>query len=488
MNQAIRNVWIAVIVFFVAIMGSLSYIQFFAADELNANPLNKRQLFRDFDLARGAILVDGNPIAESVKTDGQFEYQRVYNDPELYSHLTGFYSLAHGSTHLESYLNDWLTGQGDSQFFNRMMNMISGASNEGASVQLTIDGNLQQQVYDILPDGVPITAIVTEVKTGDIKAMVSKPTYDTNELAVHSTSQATANMDAILERANLSPYINPAIGHLSAPGSTFKILDVVAALESGDYDLETEIDNPQSTTPSGTTRPISNFDQGICTQQEKATLAFIIGQSCNTPFVEISESVGEDALRDVAERFGFGQQVYIPQRVSTSAFPGELDAAQLALSSIGQYDVKASALQMNMVAMGIANGGVIMKPNLIDEIVAPDLKVLERPEPEEFSTATSKEVADQVAELMREPLKGGTAAAAQVPGLEIAAKTGTGQTGRLDADGNPTNTVNSWITGFAPADDPQYAVTIVAENIDYETGHTLTSPNMKKILEAVFNK
>ncbi|GHD11223.1 penicillin-binding transpeptidase domain-containing protein [Zhihengliuella salsuginis] len=481
MNQAIRNVWIAVIVFFVAIMGSLSYIQFFAADELNANPLNKRQLFRDFDLARGAILVDGNPIAESVQTDGQFEYQRIYNNPELYSHLTGFYSLAHGSTHLESYLNDWLTGRGDSQFFNRMMNIVSGANNEGSSVELTIDGELQREIYNLLPDGVQISAIVTDVKTGDIKAMVSKPSYDTNELAVHSTSEATANMDALLERAGLSPYVNPAIGHLSAPGSTFKILDVVAALESGEYDLETEIDNPQSVTLPGTSTPLTNFDQGICTQQEKAKLSFIIAQSCNTPFVEISQKVGAEALEDVAARFGFGERVEIPQRSAASVFPSDLDPAALAQSSIGERDVKATALQMNMVAMGIANDGVIMKPNLVEEIIAPDLKVLERPEPEEFSTATSKEVADQVAELMREPLKGGTAAAAQVPGLEIAAKTGTATLG-------DTGLVNSWITGFAPVDDPQYAVTIVAEKIDYETGHTLTSPNMKKILEAVFNK
>lgn len=481
MNQAIRNVWIAVMVFFLAIMGSLSYIQFVAADELNSNPLNKRQLYQDFDLARGAILVDGNPIAESVESDGSFEYQRVYNEPELYSHLTGFYSLAHGSTHLESNLNDWLTGQGDSQFFNRMMNLFSGASNEGASVELTIDGELQREIYNMLPDGVQMTAIVSEVKTGDIKAMVSKPSYDTNLLAVHDTQQASANMDELTEQEGLSPYTNPALGHLAAPGSTFKIIDLVAGLESGEYDLETEYDNPQQITLPGTQATMSNFDQGICAQREKATLEFIVAQSCNTPFAEMAQTVGEDKLRETAERFGFGQQVRIPLRTATSVFPNDLSDASLSQSAIGQFDVKASPLQMNMVAMGIANDGVIMQPNLIDQITAPDLRVLEEPEPEEFSTVTTPEIADQVTELMRAPLDGGTAAAAAVPGLDVAAKTGT-------ADIGDTGLVNSWITGFAPADDPQYAITIVAEKIDYETGHSLTSPNMKKILEAVFNK
>ena len=83
MNQAIRNTWIAVMLLFVLCIGSLSYVQFFNAKNLNENALNKRQLFRDFDLPRGAILVDGKPIAESVPSDGQFKYQRVYNDPQL---------------------------------------------------------------------------------------------------------------------------------------------------------------------------------------------------------------------------------------------------------------------------------------------------------------------------------------------------------------------------------------------------------------------
>ncbi|WP_309081767.1 penicillin-binding protein 2 [Zhihengliuella sp.] len=484
MNQAIRNTWIALMVLFVAIMGSLTYVQFFTADELNANPLNRRQLYQDFDMARGAILVDGSPIAESVRTDqGQFEYQRVYHDPLLYSHLTGFYSLAAGSTHLESVMDEYLAGRSDEQAFDRLLNLFTGSSTEGASVELTIDGALQQEIYDILPDDVPITAVVTDVRTGDIQAMVSKPSYDTNLLTVPSTAQAQENLQAIEERPGFSPYRNPAIADLVAPGSTFKILDLVAALESGEYDVDSELPNPPSLDLPGSSTPLRNFEEGICERRpEEASLRFIVAQSCNTPFAQIAATVGEDALRDVSERFGFGQPLSIPQRVEPSRFPQELDPALLALSSIGQYDVAATALQMNMVSMGIANDGVIMKPNLIDQIIAPDLKVLEDPQPEEFSTATTPEVADQVTELMREPLDGGTAAAARVPGLDVAAKTGTAQIG------GDSDNVNSWITGFAPADDPQYAVTIMVPNIDYETGHSLTSPNMKKILEAVFNK
>ncbi|MDN5754638.1 MAG: penicillin-binding protein 2 [Micrococcaceae bacterium] len=482
MNTAIRHVWIAIVCLFVLIFGALSYIQFFAVKDLNANPLNTRQLYKNFDLARGALLVDGTPIAESVASDDQFDYQRVYHDPKLYAHLTGFYSLTYGANHLEGVMNDELNGQSDSQFYNRMVNLLTGQSTEGASVELTIDPALQKTAYNLIPDGQQGTIIVSEPKTGKILAMVSKPSYDTNLLAVHSGKIASKNMADILETNGLSPNINPAINNLISPGSTFKILDLVAGLESGKYDLDSVYDNPTSITLPGTSTKVNNFDQGICANQNRAKLEFIVAQSCNTPFVAMSEAVGQDALRDVTERFGFGQQLEIPQRVTPSQFPSDLTPDQLGLSSIGQFDVKTTPLQMNMVAMGIANDGVIMKPNLIKRVTAPDLSVLEEPKPEEFSTATTKKVANQVTELMRGPLKGGTAYTADIPGLDIAAKTGTAQLG----DG--TKRVNSWITGFAPADDPEVAVTIVIEKTDYETGHNLTSPNLKKMLEAVFNK
>lgn len=481
MNTALRHVWIAVVGLFILVFGALSYIQFFAAKDLNANPLNTRQLYKNFDLARGAILVDGDPIAESVASDDQFDYQRVYEDPKLYAHLTGFYSLVYGANHLEGTMDDELTGQSDSQFYDRMVNLLTGQANEGASVELTIDPKLQKTAYDLIPEGEQGTIIVSEPKTGNILAMVSKPSYDTNKLAVHSGSQAAANMAELLKVPGLSPNVNPAIGHLIAPGSSFKILDLVAGLESGKYNLDDTYDNPDSILLPGTKTPLPNFDEGICSNQPRAKLSFIVAQSCNTPFVTMSEVVGQDALRDVTERFGFGQQLEIPLRVTPSVFPSEMSPDDLALSSIGQKDVKATPLQMNMVAMGIANDGVIMKPNLIKRVTAPDLRVISEPKPEEFSTATSKEVADQVTELMRGPVESGTAYTADIPGLDIAAKTGTAQIGG-------TGKVNSWITGFAPADDPQVAVTIVIEKTDYATGHNLTSPNLKKILEAVFNK
>ncbi|PQZ97692.1 peptidoglycan glycosyltransferase [Arthrobacter sp. MYb211] len=486
MNQAIKRVWIALTMMFVICLAGLSYIQFFSSEKLAENSLNKRQLFREFDLPRGAILVDGKPIAESVPTDdGQFTYQRRYNDPQQYAHLTGYYSLANGSTHLESELNDWLTGSSSDLVFDRLTAMFTGQTAEGASVELTIDGELQKQAYEMIPDDLEATIVVTDPKTGDILAMASKPSYDPNDLAVHSTSAAAENMKELTSVSGLSPYVNPAIDTPIWPGSTFKILNVVAALESGEYDRTTELQNPNSL-DVGSGPPLTNFSAGICDRRPTATLDFIFTQSCNTPFGAMLLDLGEKPFSDVAERFGFGQQLEIPLSVRPSTFPENRTKDQFARAVIGQDDTKATPLEMNMVAMAIANDGVIMQPNLVKKVVAPDLRVIEEPKPKAFSTATTPEIANEVADMMAGPVASGTAMNARVPGVDLRAKTGTAQTGREDANG--TALFNSWMTGFAPGDDPQVAITIAIHDVPYNTGHNTAGSLMKKMTEAVFNK
>jgi peptidoglycan glycosyltransferase len=189
--------------------------------------------------------------------------------------------------------------------------------------------------------------------------------------------------------------------------------------------------------------------------------------------------LGQDRIRTTAENFGFNESFDIPLTVAGSQFPEDLDDAALAQSSLGQRDVKATALQMNMVAAAIANDGTLMKPQLIDSIRGADLTLLEETQPEVFKRSTTPEIAEQMTELMRGVVDGGTAYRAKSDTVDMAVKTGTAQIS------TETDDVHSWITGFAPADDPQVAVTLVYQNIDYDTGSALTSTNLKQIMEAV---
>lgn len=479
MNESIRYAWYGIVAIFLILIGAASYVQVIGADDLRAHEANSRELYKQFGGPRGPILVGGEPIVESVPSDSSsFDYQRVYHEPALYSGITGFYSLAYGQTGLEQRLNGWLSGTADDLFIERIRQTLTGAENPGASVELTIDPAVQKAAYDALPEGMNASAIVTEPDTGRILAMVSRPNYDTNLLAVHSTTEASENMEALRDDG-ISPYDNRPTTARTEPGSTFKLIDAVAMLESGEYSPDTSLSIPNELALPQTNTPITNFGGGICNQRDSADFTWIFAQSCNTPFSQAAMDLGQDAILDVAERFGFNDDsLSIPLSVVPSHFPTEeLPQATLAQSVLGQVDVQATALQMNMIAAGIANDGVVMQPQLVDTVRGPDLNVLEEPQPEVYSEAITPEIADQMTDMMLEVVQSGTAMPAR-SSIPIAAKTGTGQTGTEDK-------VNSWITGFAPADDPQVAVTLVYQGTDYSVGSQLTGRNLKTIVEAV---
>lgn len=480
MNQAIRRSWIVAISMFALVLGSLTYVQFFQASALENNDWNTRQILQDYGKNRGAILVDGRPIAESVPSDDQFNYQRTYNQPEMYAHLTGFFSLVNGSTQLENVMNDELSGSSDDLFIDQMVRLFSGAQAQGASVELTIDPQIQQLAWDMIPEGQTGSIVVLEPATGNVLAMVSKPSYDPNLLAAHDTSLVVQNIEQLSQVPGLSIYFNPATQSLVAPGSVFKLVVAAAALESGQYDAESTIPNPPVLPLPGTDVGLPNFTTGGCAARDTADLRFALEQSCNTPFAQIAWELGEETVLEQAQAFGFGEPFTMPVEVVASQFPTELDDAQLAQSAIGQFSVAVTPLQMAMVSAAIANDGVLMKPNLVKAVRAPDLSIIDEPEPEVYRESLSGENADQITEWMVNVVENGTAQNAAIPGVAVAGKTGTAE---VAEQGD-----NAWFTGFAPADNPEVVVSIVMQDVDIATGAQLTSPNAKRLIEAVLNR
>jgi penicillin-binding protein A len=483
-NQAIRNAWIAAIAMFALIFGALSYVQVVGADELKANAWNKRTLLQNYCNDRGAIIVGGTPVAESVPATESCKFQRSYTEPELYAGITGYFSRSYGVTGLEKTMNEVLAGSSDQQFLDRIGQLFLGNQPKGASVELTLDPKIQKLAYDLIPDGQRGSIVVTNPKTGAILAMVSKPSYDPNLIASQDPAAEQANFNELnkVPGINLNQSVSGPTGALLAPGSVFKLVDTAAALSSGKYNKDSDLPNPAEMPFPGIQYKLPNYAGGNCYTRNTASFAFALQQSCNTPFASIALDLGEKAISDQAEKFGFDQGLgdQLKLEYAPSIFPRDLDQAGLAQSAIGQRDVRATPLQINQMTAAIANGGVQMQPNLIKAVRSPDLRVLDEPKPEALRTSTTPEISRQITEWMTSVVSEGIGRGAAVQGVQVAGKTGTAELG--------TGLNNSWFTGFAPANDPQVAVTIVMQGVDITTGAKLTSPNAKKIFEAVLNK
>ncbi|MDQ4491278.1 penicillin-binding protein 2 [Sinomonas sp. ASV486] len=487
MNQAIRNAWVALAVMFALLLGAISYVQVIGADDLNKNPQNNRAILQTFCQERGPILVAGMPIAQSVSSGSDTcKFQRTYpGEAALYAGLSGYYSNIYGSSGIENSMNSTLTGKSDELLLDRIRQLFLGEQPQGASVELTIDPAIQKLAYSLVPDGQRGSIVVTNPKTGAIIAMVSKPSYDPNLVATQDQAAAQASMKKIQAQPgiNLNQSVSGPTGALLAPGSVFKLIDTAAALASGKYNKDSVLPNPAQMTLPGTSTQLPNYAGGNCYTRDQADFAFALEQSCNTPFASIALDLGQDAIGKQAAAFGFGQDAGDQLHLDYSAgvWPQNLNQAQLAQSAIGQFDVKASPLQIALMTSAIANGGVQMKPSLVKQITAPDLHVVSAAKPEVLRTSTTPEIARQITQWMTMVVSQGIAGGAAVPGVQVAGKTGTAELGASGLN-------NSWFTGFAPADNPQVEVTVVMEGVDVRTGAALTSPTAKKIFEAVLKK
>jgi peptidoglycan glycosyltransferase len=218
----------------------------------------------------------------------------------------------------------------------------------------------------------------------------------------------------------------------------------------------------------------------------RITLTQALDNSCNVSFGFLGLDLGDDALREQAEKFGWGD-TYLEDLNGQvpSQFPQNPDPPQTALSAIGQYDVAATPLQMAMVAAGIANGGTVMRPYLVDEVRAPDVSVLDKTNPEPLANAVSASVAHDLTQMMIAVVDNGTGTTAQIPGMKVAGKTGTAQSA-------PDRPPYAWFVCFAPADDPQVAVAVIVEDAGVErdaiSGSGLAAPIAKSVMEAVINQ
>jgi peptidoglycan glycosyltransferase len=476
MIKSLRISGAFVLVLFIALFLSTSVVQVLAANTISQDDRNVRNLYQSFSAERGQIFAGNVEVASSVPVDTQYRFLRTYPYPELYAPIVGYYTLNQGNAGIESALNPLLTGQASSQFMEQVNALVTGSSPRGATVVLTIDHELQQVAADALGDRRG-AVVAIEPSTGRILAMVSSPSFDPNQLASHSTLNVLEYYQSVIAD-DKDPLANRAIaGDQYFPGSVFKVLVAAAALESGRYQAGSEFENlPELRLPLSTSI-VTNSGGRLCGIGETVTIETALVLSCNVPFAELGRDLGEGAIGEMADAFGFEARLEIPLSVTPSRYPRGMDQAQLMLSSFGQYDVRVTPLQVAMMSAAVANDGQLMSPQLVQEVLANDLRLLEEFEPSVYSTPISKRTANELSRMMVNGVSQGVASAAQVPGVPVAGKTGTAETGIGEGR-------SFWFTGFAPANDPKIAVAVVVEGESADgTGNSVAGPIARAVLE-----
>lgn len=487
MIRQIRIVAAAFLVLFGLLLVNVNYLQVFAADELANHPANKRLLIQEYEIDRGEIVAADRRtvLARSRRTEGELRYLRRYPEGELYAHLTGYYSFIFSREDVEQAYNDDLSGRADELFPERLIDDILGRDRQGASVVLTVEPDLQRTAAEAL-GGRPGAVAAIDPRTGEVLAMVANPTYNPNRLSSHD-GPAVRRAWKELNDDPSKPMVSRANRELFPPGSTFKVVTAAAALENG-ASPDTSYPNPATLDLPQTDHTLDNFGGGHCLGgASQITLAQALQISCNVTFGHIGLEVGAEDLVEQAHRFGFGEEIPVD-----GDFPfeeGQIEEAgffqdnlpRVAISAIGQGDVRTNVLHMALVAGAIGNRGVMMEPRVASEIRDPSGRVIRRIQPQEYGRPLSPPNAQALAGMMQAVVDAGTGTAAQIPGIPVAGKTGTAQT---TAGADP----HAWFLAFAPVERPQIAVAVVllgeGDLGSEATGGALAAPVARTVIEA----
>lgn len=460
MGKKIKRI-IAVLVgfclLFISLIAYLSYFQVFKAEKIKNNSYNKRLWMSEESTLRGSILDRNNNILAFSEKDGE-SYKRNYNYGRLYSHIIGYSYREYGKVGLELKYNDILLAISENDAINEIKNIVY-SNKKGNNIKLTIDHGLQSKAKELLK-GRKGSIVALNPTTGEVYAMVSMPDFDSSNLR--------EDWKHISEDPN-SPLLNRATQGLYPPGSTFKLITAIGLIDSPELD--------QTYTCKGTTNidgyNISDYNKkghgGI--DLERALI-----KSCNTYFAEKSILLGKDKIGETAEKFLINKKIDFDLPVNVSKFPykDNLGKTDIAASAIGQGKVLATPLNMALIAAGIANNGVIVKPTLVKEIIFTSGRIKDNRNVEILSQGTNSIAAEKIKEIMVKVVEEGTGKNARIRNIKVAGKTGTAE--------NQTDKNHAWFIGFAPADNPKVAVAVVLEE-EGSTGGAASAPIARDIMK-----
>ncbi len=441
MNGPIRRAALVLLAAFLALAATATYWQVFAADRLRDDPRNDRALLARTGRQRGSISSsEGLILAHSVREpDESRRFRRRYPQDDLYAHTVGFSSLFGDYGLEESYAGQLASGRDFT--VSGALNALLGQDTRARSLQLTLHHGLTRAAASAL-GGRTGAAAALDPRTGAVLALASSPRFDANAVVGPGADAAWGELSADPAR----PLVNRATGATYPPGSVFTVLAAALALER-------ETARPDSLLPArsppGGEAECGPAERNLITLEE----AFI--WSCDETLAQLAADAGGEALAETAERFGFNRPLPLDIPLLPSTLPAAGDPAATAQTALGQRGVRATALQMALVAAATANEGKLMEPQLVARIFDAGGEIAFQFAPRVFSEPLRLDSALALTAMMERAVARGGGVRARIPGVRVAGKTGTASA----PDGGPV----SWFIGFAPADYPEIAVAVVVE-------------------------
>lgn len=428
-----------------------------------------------------ALYDNGEPfvfkcVSYAKESDGLtvFRLPVRYGEEQLAQHIIGYTSQDGGVDGIEYAYDRILRGDYGTSGVTYMIDgygrVLAGEGKKAtynetsAGVVLTLDSEIQR-ICEECGSNIEKGAIaVADVKTGDILALASFPGYSIDDLETALTDED-------------SPMINRALYSYNV-GSVFKLVTACEGINEGfeDYVYSCE----------GSTDVLGqNFNCHKLDGHGLQNMTFAMVNSCNTYFINLSRNFDIESFRNLCFNLGFGREIHLCAGMSASA--GVLPSvdelmvpAELANISFGQGKLTASPLQILQLTCAVANEGAMPVPRLIKGMTADGEAVTDEKNPQ-LAYVMEKETAAKLKTMMIAAVEENEASNAKPKYITAGVKTSTAQTGQYDDDGNER--YNAWITGFFPADEPEYAVTILIEDGGY--GNDTAAPVFREIADKV---
>ncbi|MHC1683907.1 MAG: peptidoglycan D,D-transpeptidase FtsI family protein [Clostridiaceae bacterium] len=464
----VKKVMIVFLIVFIALITYITYFQTVEGPALANREDNKRSWAIRNEILRGNILDRNNNILASSKRLENNTQERQYTKGDLFAHSLGYIDPTYGLTGLEKVYDNYLMEDNQFDILQLVKNKFKALPKQGDNLVTTLDSNIQQSAYDALGN-TRGSIVVLDVNTGGVISMVSKPSFDPNNLE---------NIWKDISNNESRPLLNRAVSGLYPPGSTFKIITAISGLKNI-QGLQNQMYNDTGKLSFGDSYTLNNYAKQSF---GNITMKTAMINSVNTYFGNLAINLGNDTLKSTAEDFYFNKDTPADGMIiDNSQFPTykSYEKGNIAQSGIGQSGILATPMEMALVAQTVANNGTMMKPFLVQKINDASGNLIKTIQPESLGEKVSSTDSQLLRDYMLAVVNEGTGRDAKVSGVKVAGKTGT-------ADHVAGKQPHSWFIGFAPYDNPKYAIAVVVE--ESGGGNVKASKLAGEVFKDIFKK